>query len=52
MEVFRENNAFYYNVVKDILKGEELLIWFNDKLSKELGVKNEVEKLEKGEKPY
>lgn len=52
IEIFQENNAFYCKVVKDILKGDELLIWFGDKLSKELGITDAEEKLEKSEVGY
>ena len=48
MELFRENNAFYCSVVKDVPKGEELLVWFNEKLGKELGIRNIEKKHEKG----
>ena len=48
VELFRENNAFYCSVVKDVPKGEELLVWFNEKLGKELGIRNIEKKHEKG----
>ena len=47
VEIYRENGVFYCQVVKDINKGQELLVWFEDKLSNELGLTKE-EKMEEG----
>ena len=47
VEIYRENGVFYCKVVKDINKGQELLVWFEVKLCNELGLTKE-EKLEEG----
>jgi hypothetical protein len=45
VEIYRENGVFYCQVVKDVNKGQELLVWFEEKLCNELGLAKE-EKLE------
>ena len=47
MEMYQENGAFYCHIVKDVRRGQELLVWFEEKLCNELGLTKE-EKLEKG----
>lgn len=47
VEIYRDNGVFYCQVVRDIMKGQELLVWFEEKLSHELGL-SKGEKLEKG----
>ena len=48
VEIYRENGVFHCQVVKDVNKGQELLVWFEGNLCNELGLTKE-EKLEEGE---
>ena len=48
VEIYRENGVFYCQTVKDITKGEELLVWFEKNLCNELGL-TKNEKLEEGQ---
>ena len=48
VQIFRENGVFYCQVVKDINEGEELLVWFEEQLCKEIGLTKQ-EKLEEGQ---
>ena len=47
VEIYRENGVFYCQVVKDITEGQELLVWFEDKICNEIGLTKQ-EKLEEG----
>jgi hypothetical protein len=48
VEIYRENGVFYCQVVRDVAKGQELLVWFEEKLCNELGLTKE-EKPEEGQ---
>jgi len=40
--VFQYYGSIYYRAFKDILVGEELLVWYDEKYSQYFGIPNEI----------
>ena len=48
VELYSDGKAFYCKVVKHIVKGKELLLWFDEKLGEELGITSIKEEKKEG----